>query len=165
MRQHAWSRRSTPVVRDRFVKRVTDEEAGKLLLNYWNAGKQHWLQCLRDSKRVHAPAAAGRGRAAPDLPGRARASAGPLTTTRWRRCSTCCRTSDAALVSGTRFAVTTWCARAAPLQSRRWRSTCVSACRVRCSGDCDARARAHSRKASGPRGFVPCPWFVVLCLR
>ena len=39
MRQHSMVISLEPVVRDSFVKRLTDEEAGKLLLNYWCAAR------------------------------------------------------------------------------------------------------------------------------
>lgn len=42
MRQHSMVTSLDPVVGDSFVKRVSDEEAGKLLLNYWNAARRHW---------------------------------------------------------------------------------------------------------------------------
>ena len=40
MRQHSMVSSLDPVVRDSFVKRLTDEEAGKLLLNYWCAARE-----------------------------------------------------------------------------------------------------------------------------
>jgi len=42
MRQHSMVSALDPVVRDNFVKRLTDEEAGKLLLNYWAAARECW---------------------------------------------------------------------------------------------------------------------------
>jgi DGQHR domain-containing protein len=42
MRQHSLVASLDPVVRDSFVKRLTDEEAGKLLLNYWKAARECW---------------------------------------------------------------------------------------------------------------------------
>ncbi|HVP05061.1 MAG TPA: DGQHR domain-containing protein [Dehalococcoidia bacterium] len=42
MRQHSMVSSLDPVVRDNFVKRLTDEEAGKLLLNYWVAARECW---------------------------------------------------------------------------------------------------------------------------
>ena len=42
MRQHGMVFSLDPVVRDTFVKRLTDEEAGKLLLNYWCAARDRW---------------------------------------------------------------------------------------------------------------------------
>jgi DGQHR domain-containing protein len=46
MRQHSMVSALDPVVRDNFVKRLTDEEAGKLLLNYWAAARQCWPPVL-----------------------------------------------------------------------------------------------------------------------
>jgi len=43
MRQHSMVASLTPVVSDSFIKRLGDDEAGKLLLNYWNAAKERWL--------------------------------------------------------------------------------------------------------------------------
>jgi len=42
MRQHSMVSSLEPVVRDNFVKRLTDEEAGRLLLNYWKAARECW---------------------------------------------------------------------------------------------------------------------------
>lgn len=42
MKQHGMVSSLDPVVRDSFVKRLTDEEASKLLLNYWNAARDCW---------------------------------------------------------------------------------------------------------------------------
>jgi DGQHR domain-containing protein len=42
MRQHSMVSSLEPVVSDGLVKRVSDEEAGKLLLNYWNAARSYW---------------------------------------------------------------------------------------------------------------------------
>lgn len=42
MRQHSMVSALDPVVRDNFVKRLTDEEAGKLLLNFWIAARETW---------------------------------------------------------------------------------------------------------------------------
>jgi DGQHR domain-containing protein len=42
MRQHSMVSALEPVVRDNFVKRLTDEELTKLLLNYWIAAKFVW---------------------------------------------------------------------------------------------------------------------------
>jgi len=42
MRQHSMVSALEPVVNDALIKRVTDEEAGKLLLNYWNAARELW---------------------------------------------------------------------------------------------------------------------------
>jgi hypothetical protein len=37
-----------PVVRDSFVKRLTDEEAGRLLLNYWCAARERWQSAFEE---------------------------------------------------------------------------------------------------------------------
>ena len=42
MRQHSMVSSLDPVVNDALIKRVSDEEAGKLLLNYWNAARNLW---------------------------------------------------------------------------------------------------------------------------
>ncbi len=42
MRQHSMVASLDPVVRDSFMKRLTDEEASKVLLNYWNAARICW---------------------------------------------------------------------------------------------------------------------------
>jgi DGQHR domain-containing protein len=42
MRQHSMVSSLDPVVRDSFVKRLTDDEASKVLLNYWNAARDCW---------------------------------------------------------------------------------------------------------------------------
>jgi DGQHR domain-containing protein len=42
MRQHAMVSSLNPVVSDSFVKQLSDDELGKVLLNYWNAAKLHW---------------------------------------------------------------------------------------------------------------------------
>jgi hypothetical protein len=42
MRQHSIVSSLDAVLRDSFVKRLTDEEVGKLLLNYWCAARHCW---------------------------------------------------------------------------------------------------------------------------
>lgn len=42
MRQHSMVSSLDPVVNDALIKRVSDEEVGKLLLNYWNAARNLW---------------------------------------------------------------------------------------------------------------------------
>ncbi len=42
MRQHGMVASLDPVVNDSLIRRVSDEEAGKLLLNYWNAARDLW---------------------------------------------------------------------------------------------------------------------------
>lgn len=46
MRQHSMVSSLDPVVSDSFVKRLNDDEAGKLLLNYWNAARQRWASAF-----------------------------------------------------------------------------------------------------------------------
>lgn len=42
MRQHSMVSSLDAVVNSALIKRVSDEEAGKLLLNYWNAARDLW---------------------------------------------------------------------------------------------------------------------------
>ncbi len=42
MRQHSMVSSLEPVVNEALIKRVSDEEAAKLLLNYWNAARDLW---------------------------------------------------------------------------------------------------------------------------
>jgi DGQHR domain-containing protein len=42
MKQHAMVASLAPVVGDSFAKQVSDEELGRLLLNYWEAAHRHW---------------------------------------------------------------------------------------------------------------------------
>ncbi|MEO8458245.1 MAG: DGQHR domain-containing protein [Chloroflexota bacterium] len=44
MKQHGMVSALEPVTKDSFVKRLTDEEASKLLLNYWQAARDIWSQ-------------------------------------------------------------------------------------------------------------------------
>lgn len=46
MRQHSMVSSLDPVVGDGFVKRLSDEEAGKLLLNYWQAARERWVSAF-----------------------------------------------------------------------------------------------------------------------
>ncbi len=48
MRQHSMVSSLDPVVGDGFVKRLTDEEAGKLLLNYWCAARDRWQSAFEE---------------------------------------------------------------------------------------------------------------------
>jgi DGQHR domain-containing protein len=50
MKQHSMVSSLEPVVNDSLVKRLSDEEAGKLLLNYWNAAKERWLSAFEEPK-------------------------------------------------------------------------------------------------------------------
>ena len=52
MRQHSMVASLAPVVGDAIVKRLTDDEAGKLLLNYWNAARERW-QTAFDERGEH----------------------------------------------------------------------------------------------------------------
>ncbi len=48
MRQHGMVSSLSPVVSDSFFKRLTDEEAGKLLLNYWCAARDRWQSAFEE---------------------------------------------------------------------------------------------------------------------
>ena len=61
MRQHSMVISLNPVVRDSFVKRLTDEEAGKLLLNYWGAARDHWQSAFEDPQSYVIQKALGAG--------------------------------------------------------------------------------------------------------
>jgi DGQHR domain-containing protein len=61
MRQHGMVSSLDPVVRDNFVKRLTDEEAGKLLLNYWSAARDRWGSAFEDPKAYMIQKALGAG--------------------------------------------------------------------------------------------------------
>jgi len=50
MKQHSMVSSLDPVVNDGLVKRLSDEEAGKLLLNYWNAAKERWQSAFEEPK-------------------------------------------------------------------------------------------------------------------
>ncbi|MEX0682353.1 MAG: DGQHR domain-containing protein [Dehalococcoidia bacterium] len=50
LKQHSVVTSLEPVLRDSFVKRVTDEEAGRLLLNYWNAARDTWPSAFETPK-------------------------------------------------------------------------------------------------------------------
>ncbi len=50
MRQHSMVSSLEPVVGDSFIKRISDEEAGKLLLNYWNAARERWSSAFETPK-------------------------------------------------------------------------------------------------------------------
>jgi DGQHR domain-containing protein len=50
MKQHSMVASLEPVVNDALVKRLSDEEAGKLLLNYWNAAKERWQSAFEEPK-------------------------------------------------------------------------------------------------------------------
>jgi len=61
MRQHSMVISLDPVVRDSFVKRLTDEEAGKLLLNYWCAARDRWQSAFEDPQSYMIQKALGAG--------------------------------------------------------------------------------------------------------
>lgn len=48
MRQHSMVTSLEPVLRDSLMKRVSDEEATKLLLNYWNAARACWSSAFEN---------------------------------------------------------------------------------------------------------------------
>ena len=50
IRQHSLVTSLEPVLRDGFVKRVKDEEAARLLLNYWNAARDIWSTAFETPK-------------------------------------------------------------------------------------------------------------------
>lgn len=50
MRQHSMVSSLDPVVNDGLIRRVTDEEAAKLLLNYWNAAKALWGSAFEEPR-------------------------------------------------------------------------------------------------------------------
>ena len=50
MKQHSMVSSLEPVVNDGIVKRLNDDEAGKLLLNYWNAAKDRWGSSFEEPK-------------------------------------------------------------------------------------------------------------------
>jgi DGQHR domain-containing protein len=61
MRQHGMVSSLDPVVKDAFVKRLTDEEAGKLLLNYWCATRDRWQSAFEEPQEymIQRPLGAG----------------------------------------------------------------------------------------------------------
>ncbi len=61
MRQHGMVTSLDPVVRDSFVKRLTDEEAGKLLLNYWCAARDRWQSAFEEPQSYMIQKALGAG--------------------------------------------------------------------------------------------------------
>ena len=50
LKQHSFVTSLDPVLRDGFVKRVSDEEAEQLLLNYWNAARSIWRTAFETPK-------------------------------------------------------------------------------------------------------------------
>jgi len=61
MRQHGMVTSLDPMVRDAFVKRLTDEEAGKLLLNYWGAARDRWQSAFEEPQEYVIQKALGAG--------------------------------------------------------------------------------------------------------
>ncbi|MDO8614753.1 MAG: DGQHR domain-containing protein [Dehalococcoidia bacterium] len=61
MRQHSMVTSLDPVVNDGFVRRLGDDEAGKLLLNYWNAARERWLSAFETPREyvIQRPLGAG----------------------------------------------------------------------------------------------------------
>ena len=61
LKQHSLVTSLEPFLRDGFVKRVTDEEAGRLLLNYWNAARSIWGTAFENPKEyvIQKPLGAG----------------------------------------------------------------------------------------------------------
>ncbi len=61
MRQHGMVSSLDPMVRDSFVKRLTDEEAAKLLLNYWCAARERWQSAFEQPQEYMIQKALGAG--------------------------------------------------------------------------------------------------------
>ena len=61
MRQHGLVSSLDPVVRDGLVKRLTDDEAGKLLLNYWRAARDRWQSAFEQPQGYVIQKALGAG--------------------------------------------------------------------------------------------------------
>jgi len=61
MRQHGMVSSLDPVVRDSFVKRLTDEEAGRVLLNYWCAARERWQSAFEEPQAYVIQKALGAG--------------------------------------------------------------------------------------------------------
>jgi DGQHR domain-containing protein len=61
MRQHSMVSSLDPVVSDPFIKRVTDEEMAKLVLNYWNAARSLWGSAFEEPREyvIQKPLGAG----------------------------------------------------------------------------------------------------------
>jgi hypothetical protein len=50
MKQHSMVTSLDPVVNEPLVKRLSDDEAGKLLLNYWNAARERWQSAFEEPR-------------------------------------------------------------------------------------------------------------------
>lgn len=61
MRQHSVVSSLDPMVRDGFVQRLSDEEAEKLLLNYWSAARERWGSAFEEPQEyvIQKPLGAG----------------------------------------------------------------------------------------------------------
>ena len=61
MRQHSMVSALDPVVSDSFYKRLGDDEAWKLLLNYWTAARERWTSAFEEPKEyvIQKPLGAG----------------------------------------------------------------------------------------------------------
>jgi len=61
MKQHSMVSSLDPVVNDGLVKRLSDDEAGKLLLNYWKAARERWQSAFDEPKEyvIQKPLGAG----------------------------------------------------------------------------------------------------------
>lgn len=61
LKQHSMVTSLEPVLKDSFMKRVSDEEAAKLLLNYWNAATDIWRTAFDTPKEyvIQKPLGAG----------------------------------------------------------------------------------------------------------
>jgi DGQHR domain-containing protein len=61
MKQHSMVSSLEPVLRETIVKRVTDEEAGQLILNYWNAARMCWGTAFEEPREYVVQRALGAG--------------------------------------------------------------------------------------------------------
>ncbi|HEV8574536.1 MAG TPA: DGQHR domain-containing protein [Dehalococcoidia bacterium] len=61
MKQHSMVSSLEPVVNDSLVKRLSDDEAGKLVLNYWNAAKERWQSAFEEPNEYVIQKALGAG--------------------------------------------------------------------------------------------------------
>jgi DGQHR domain-containing protein len=61
MKQHSIVSSLEPVVNDAIMKRLSDDEAGKLLLNYWSAARDRWASAFEEPKEYVLQKALGAG--------------------------------------------------------------------------------------------------------
>src|SRR5438093_1157405 len=61
MKQHSIVSSLEPVVNDTIMKRLSDDEAGKLLLNYWSAARDRWASAFEEPKEYVLQKALGAG--------------------------------------------------------------------------------------------------------